>query len=111
MVLSPVHHHETNRPQVPNLTRLDLSGMPSAAFMPPGNLMDIQALEELDMSQTGLMAFPMDALSMGASLRVLKLAGNKISNVPDQVSCMWPHSKLLSSYVRNENPTPVPHWG
>ncbi len=60
--------------------------MPSAAFMPPGNLMDIHALEELDMSQTGLMAFPTDALSMGASLGILKLAGNKISSVPDQVS-------------------------
>ena len=62
--------------------------------MPPGNLLDMRTLEELDLSQTGLLAFPPDALSLGGTLRVLKLAGNKIAAVPDQVGttkCGMPH--------------------
>ena len=61
------------------------SGMPAAAFMPPGCLLAQPLLEELDLSRIGLSSFPADALSLGRTLRVLRLAGNKIAAIPDGI--------------------------
>ena len=53
--------------------------------MPPGCLLAQPLLEELDLSRIGLSSFPADALSLGRTLRVLRLAGNKIAAIPDAI--------------------------
>ena len=87
--------------------------------MPPGCLLALPLLEELDLSRSGLSAFPADTLSLGRTLRVLRLAGNKIAAIPDaigaacvskleeldisnnELSGLTPHLALLAGTLRS----------
>ena len=94
-------------------------GVPAAAYMPPGCLLALSLLEELNLSRCGISVFPPDALSLGRTLRLLRLAGNEIAAVPDaigsacvgkleeldisnnELSGLTPHLALLAGTLRS----------
>ncbi|KAL6744766.1 hypothetical protein V8C86DRAFT_3006023 [Haematococcus lacustris] len=69
-----------------SLTELDLAGVPAAAALAPGCLASCSRVTSLDLSQTCLTALPPDTLQLGASLRILRLAGNKLTQLPPHLT-------------------------
>ncbi|GAX78678.1 hypothetical protein CEUSTIGMA_g6116.t1 [Chlamydomonas eustigma] len=84
----------------PALKKLDLSGIPAVSCMQVGTLQAVPCLEHLDLSQTALAVFHPDILAL-PGLKVLKLAGNKISMIPDVIAQACPRLEELD--VTNNN--------
>ncbi|GLI60310.1 hypothetical protein VaNZ11_002426, partial [Volvox africanus] len=71
----------------PEVVRLELSGVSAAGCLPSGTFAGLTALQALDLSQTGLAAFPGGLVQL-SRLRVLNLADNRMDTLPVEVSEM-----------------------
>ncbi|GLC33883.1 hypothetical protein PLESTB_000814300 [Pleodorina starrii] len=71
----------------PGLVRLELAGVPAAGSLPTGTFAGLTALEALDLSQTGLAAFPPEFIQL-PRLRILNLSSNRLEVLPAEVAEM-----------------------
>uniref|UniRef100_A0A7S1SKA5 Disease resistance R13L4/SHOC-2-like LRR domain-containing protein n=1 Tax=Tetraselmis chuii TaxID=63592 RepID=A0A7S1SKA5_9CHLO len=86
---------------------LDLSGVPAAGCLPSGCLSSLRQLEELLMSQASISSFPMEIIDNEPlpALRVLKLSGNQMTDLPQGVTALV---RLEELDVSNNDLTNVP---
>jgi len=95
---------------LPDLYTLELAGTPAgAALLRPGALAPATNLTSLDLSNTQLGGFPPDVAVL-PKLRILKLSGNKIVAVPEEIgrTCVRLEELDLSN---NELNTLSPYMG